>query len=229
MHEHYLEKDKKSGYFTNTKSNLLDLIPNKLRNGKLLEIGAAGGNTLIYAKENGYANNIYGIELCKLENSNQNNKLLDDFVVGNIEEIEIPYEKNFFDVILCVDVLEHLVDPYSTISRLKDNLKEDGVFIASIPNVRKLSILYTIFLKGDFKYAESGILDKTHLRFFTKKNMIELFENNGYTLVSIAPSDKCDVKRYVKRLRIFRLLRCLFSFIFTEFSTVQYHLVLKKS
>lgn len=229
MHDHYLEKNRTSGYFDNTKTNLLDLIPTELKNGKLLEIGAAGGNTLIYAKENGYAKHIYGIELCKLENSNQENKLLDDFIIGNIEEITIPYEKEFFDVILCVDVLEHLVDPYNLVVRLKKYLKKDGVFIASIPNIRKLSVLYTIFIKGDFKYAESGILDKTHLRFFTKKNMAELFENHGYRVISITASEKCNIKRYAKQLRIFRLLRCLFSFIFTQFSTTQYHLVVKKS
>lgn len=228
MHEHYSEKNSSSGYFNNTKSNLLDLIPAKLKNGNLLEIGAAGGNTLIYAKENGYAKSIYGIELCEIENSNQENSLLDGFIIGSIEEIDIPYKEEFFDVILCGDVLEHLVDPYSIVINLKKHLKDDGVFIASIPNVRKLSVLYTIFVKGDFKYAESGILDKTHLRFFTKKNMIDLFESNGYKVLSVVASDKCDIKRYAKRLRIFRLLKCLFSFIFTEFSTLQYHLVVKK-
>ena len=229
MHEHYLEKDNSSGYFDNTKTNLLNLIPVELKNGNLLEIGAAGANTLIYAKENGYAKKIFGIELCKLENSNQGHKLLDDFIIGDIEELDIPYNENYFDVIICGDVLEHLVDPYNMVVKLKKYLKDDGVFIASIPNIRKFSIFYTIFVKGDFKYADSGILDKTHLRFFTKKNMIELFEKNGYKVHSIIASDKCDIKRYAKRLRLFRLFKCLISFLFREFSTMQFHIVAKKS
>lgn len=230
MQEHYLVKqDNTDGYFANTKTNLLELIPHRLRNGNLLEIGAAGGNTLIYAKENGYAKNIYGIELCKLENSNQTSNLFSDFIIANIEEVELPYKKETFDIILCGDVLEHLVDPYNIVRKLSYYLKDDGVFIASIPNIRKLSILYDIFIKGDFKYTEHGILDKTHLRFFTKKNMIELFENNGYTVMNVVASNKCDIKRYCKQLRIFKLIKCMLSAIFTEFSTLQYYLVVKKS
>lgn len=227
MHEQYSDKDSSSGYFENIKSNLLDLIPNNLKDGNLLEIGAAGGNTLIYAKKNGYAKNIYGIELCKLDNSNQDNKFINDFIIGNVEEIDIPYEENYFDVILCGDVLEHLIDPYSIVLNLKKYLKKDGVLIASIPNIRKISVLYTIFIKGDFKYEESGTLDRTHLRFFTKKNMIELFEHNGYSVVSIIAGDKCNTIKYLKQFRLFRLLKCFLAFVFAEFSTLQYHMVVK--
>ena len=230
MQEQYLDKNENAeGYFDNTKTKLLDLIPLKLRGGDLLEIGAASGNTLIYAKKNGYAENIYGVELCDIKNSNQENKLLSDFIIGNIEEIELPYNKESFDVILCGDVLEHLVDPYKIVNTLRKYLKKDGVFISSIPNIRKLSILKTIFVNGDFKYADHGILDKTHLRFFTKKNMINLFEDNGYTVINIIPSDTCNVKRYLKRLRFIRLFKCLLSAIFKEFFTIQYYLVAKKN
>lgn len=229
MQEYYLGKNITNGYFDNTKTKLLELIPAQLRNGNLLEIGAAGGNTLIYAKKNGYANNIYGIELCKLNNTNQENTLLNGFTIANIEEIEPPYKKEYFDVILCGDVLEHLVDPYKAVKKLSAYLQKDGVLIASIPNIRKLSVFYSIFIKGDFKYADHGILDKTHLRFFTKKNMIELFEKNGYIVKSIVPSEQCDVKRYFKQLRILKLIKCFLSFLFPEFSTLQFYLVVKRT
>jgi tRNA1(Val) A37 N6-methylase TrmN6 len=87
-------------YYDETRLDLLNLIPCKKRAGKLLEIGAAAGNTLIYAKNNKYAKEVYGIELCKIDDSNQKNNDIKSFVIGNIEEIEFPFSKVRFDVIL---------------------------------------------------------------------------------------------------------------------------------
>jgi len=218
--------EKNEIYFDNVRKDLLDLIPDDNKNKTILEIGAGGANTLIYAKKNGYAQNIYGVELFKIENSNQTNSLLEKFILGDIEKTELPFENNKFDVIICGDVLEHLIDPYTIIAKLKSFLKDDGVIIASIPNIREYKTMKTIFFKGDFKYTDSGILDKTHLRFFTKKNMIDLFKNNNYTIKNIVSSNKGDAMRFFKKLRFFKLFLQLF---FEEFFTVQYFIVASKN
>ncbi len=129
-------ENKSNIYFNKTTTKLLDLIPEKNRRGSLLEIGAGAGNTLIYAKENGFAREIHGVELFEIEDSNQSSPLFDTFTVGDIEKITLPFKEETFDVIIAGDVLEHLVDPYSTLNKLKKYLKKDGVFIASIPNIR---------------------------------------------------------------------------------------------
>lgn len=216
----YIENN--TDYFASTRVELLDLIPNKLKNGNLLEIGAGGGNTLVYAKEHSYAKCVYGVELCKIENAFQQSDKIDNFIIGNIEEAELHYNEKFFDVIICADVLEHLVNPYVVVESIKKYLKDDGVLIASIPNIRELSAMKDIFLKGDFNYADSGILDKTHLRFFCKKNIIDLFESKGYK-IDIFPNFA-----YVSKSKR-RLLDKITFHLLEEFMTVQYYIIAKKN
>ncbi len=212
-------------YQQEPRKELLDLIPLENRNGNVLEIGAGAGDTLLYAKEKEFAKNIYGVELCNIENSNQTNSIFSNFIIGNIETLELPFDKNSFDVIICGDVLEHLVDPYKVLKVLKTYLKEDGVMVASIPNIREFKTMKKIFFDGDFKYEDSGILDRTHLKFFTKKNIIDLFKNEGFDILKIVSSNKGLAMRYLKRLRIFKLFLQIF---FEELVTVRYFIVAKK-
>lgn len=144
-------------YKQHPRKELLNLIPPINLGGDTLEIGAGAGDTLLYAKEHGFAKNIYGVELCKIENSNQDNKIFSDFIIGNIETMDLPFEDSQFDVILCGDVLEHLVNPYKTLESLKRYLKPNGVIIASIPNIREFKTMKKIFFHGDFRYEDSGI------------------------------------------------------------------------
>ncbi|WP_455755654.1 class I SAM-dependent methyltransferase [Sulfurimonas sp.] len=222
-------KDKDDEYFLNIRKELLDMIPLELRNGNILEIGAGEGNTLVYAKENGYAKEIYGVELCKIENSNQTNPIFSDFIIANIEDSVLPFELEKFDVIICADVLEHLVDPYSTVEKLKKHLKDGGAFISSIPNIKEYSTLKKIIVDGDFRYEDAGILDRTHLRFFTKKNIIELFEQRGFTIEKIIHDEICDSKRYIKQLRLFKFIGCIIKNIFTDFFVYQYFILASKN
>lgn len=217
--------NKQKNYFINVRKDLLDLIPNENKNGTMLEIGAGEGNTLLYAKENNYAKKIYGIELFEIKNSNQNNDQFEEFLIANIETTKLHFDELMFDVILLGDVLEHLVDPYTTLNDLKKFLKPNGVIVASIPNIREWNTMKTIFLKGDFRYDDSGILDKTHLRFFTKKNIIELFEKNNYEIKKIISNNNGSKIKYLKRLRLFKLFLQIF---FKELLTIQYLVVATK-
>ncbi|EQB35619.1 hypothetical protein M947_10075 [Sulfurimonas hongkongensis] len=216
---------KATNYFQHARVELLNLIPVSNREGHLLEVGAAEGNTLIYAKEHGFAKEIYGVELCEIANSNQDSKLLCEFIIGNIENMKLPFLESSFDVILCGDVLEHLVDPYTTLQKLKKYLKDDGVIIASLPNIREWKTMKKILFQGDFRYENSGILDKTHLRFFTKKNIIELFENQGFFIKNIISSNTTSPLGYLKRLRLSRFIMKVF---FEELITDQYYVVASK-
>jgi 2-polyprenyl-3-methyl-5-hydroxy-6-metoxy-1,4-benzoquinol methylase len=98
---------------------------------------------------------------------------------GSIEKVDLPFEENTIDVILCLDVLEHLVDPWAVVSRLHTLLKPGGMLICSIPNVRNFRVVLPLLLLGRWRYREYGILDKTHLRFFTKKSAIALVGCSG--------------------------------------------------
>lgn len=88
----------------------------------------------------------------------------------------------YFDAIFFNDVLEHLADPWAALALAAQKLASDGVVIASIPNLRHIDNLEHIFLEADFRYEGQGIRDRTHLRFFTRKSAVRLFEDCGYRI-----------------------------------------------
>lgn len=214
-------KTKTECYFSNARIDLLNLIPKEKKMGSLLEIGAGSGDTLLYAKNNRFADKIYGVELCEIENSNQDSNEFEKFIIGNIEEIELDFDEDSFDAVICGDVLEHLINPYETVSKLKKYMKKDAIFIASIPNIRYWRVLKEIIFEGDFKYVEAGILDKTHLRFFCKKNMKKLFLDNGFDIINVVSNvylngGKTEIFNKITLKKI------------EEFLATQYHIVSKK-
>jgi 2-polyprenyl-3-methyl-5-hydroxy-6-metoxy-1,4-benzoquinol methylase len=91
-----------------------------------------------------------------------------------------------FDCIVMNDVLEHLVDPWAALTQLRPLLSPGGVVVASIPNIRYFHVFKEYLLEGQWKYQRDGVMDRTHLRFFTRKSMVDLFQDSGYTMQSIA-------------------------------------------
>ena len=84
--------------------------------------------------------------------------------------------------LIFADVLEHLTNPWEVVRVAKKHLHPEGSIIASIPNVMHIDTIYHLAIKGYWPYRERGIHDKTHLRFFTWKNIRELFENEGLSI-----------------------------------------------
>lgn len=175
-----LYNKKSNNYFNNCKKDIIKIIPPNSRT--ILEIGCGTGATLIEIKKRNPGVKIYGIDIVDTELENKNNFF--DFICGNIEEIIIPYPKRFFDVIILADVIEHLIDPWSCIKKLSQYLSDKGIIIATIPNVLYYRVIGKMVFYGDFEYTESGILDITHLRFFTKKTIIKLFKESGFNNIS---------------------------------------------
>jgi 2-polyprenyl-3-methyl-5-hydroxy-6-metoxy-1,4-benzoquinol methylase len=171
-------------YFNAIRVDLLEILP-RIESCKLLEIGAGTGATLLAAKKMGIAHEVVGIELMEVENHTQNSSEIDRFIFGDIQSLDLEFDDEYFDVIFCADVLEHLVDPWQVIQKLSRYLKPGGLFISSIPNVRNYTVLREIIFGGSFAYKENGILDKTHMRFFCRKNLIAMFEEGGYEIEKI--------------------------------------------
>lgn len=103
---------------------------------------------------------------------------LDRVIVGRFPD-DIPSGETF-DCVTFTDVLEHLVDPVAALAAARATLRPGGHVVASIPNVRHRSVLVPLLKAGRFDYVEAGILDRTHLRFFTRATMREMFESNGW-------------------------------------------------
>jgi 2-polyprenyl-3-methyl-5-hydroxy-6-metoxy-1,4-benzoquinol methylase len=204
--------EKPQNYFSGIRNDIIELI--QCNNCNILEIGCGEGNTLVELKKQGKAKFIVGIDIVDL---NQSSKL-DKFILADIENDNIDLPEEYFDIIICADVLEHLKDPWSVLRKIRKFLKPNGILLASIPNVREIKTLISIVIKGDFKYVDAGILDKTHLRFFCKKNIIEFFESTGYKI------EKITFKLSPKRKFLLKLSLGLFE----EFLVVQYLVFCKK-
>ncbi len=126
---------------------------------------------------------------------------------------------NYFDAIILNDVLEHLLFPWDDLKLLKSKLSDKGVIIASIPNVRYIKNLYHVLVNKNWEYTESGILDSTHFRFFTKKSIITLFNKSGYTIEKIKGINKTKSTKY----KLFALLiNILFFFNHSDTLYLQY-------
>lgn len=206
-------------YYNNVREDLIALLP-KDSTQRILEIGAGGGDTLVAIKDRGLAEEVIGVDLFHLPNTNQENKIIDNFIIADIEKENLPFEESYFDAIVCGDVLEHLVDPWQVIKKLGVYLKPEGKIIVSVPNIRNYKALSKIIFKGDFAYdPHGGILDKTHLRFFCKKNVSQLFDNALYNFEKVIPINDFPKYSFSKKLQ---LGNALTGKMFEEFFVSQY-------
>lgn len=97
----------------------------------------------------------------------------------------LPLPTHSFDCIIFNDVLEHLVDPFSALMYARELLCDGGAVVCSIPNVRYWSNIRHLLIDKDWQYTEHGILDRTHLRFFTRRSILSTFDNLGYNVTRI--------------------------------------------
>jgi SAM-dependent methyltransferase len=92
----------------------------------------------------------------------------------------LPYPDGHFDVLTFADVLEHLVEPGPLLRHLRRYLRDDGRVVVSIPNVRHESVLLPLLVEGRFTYQDAGVLDRTHLRFFTLSGFQSFLRAHGF-------------------------------------------------
>jgi len=169
-------RTKPASYFRNARTEIVPLLPPFAE--RVLEVGCATGLTLDHLKRTGRAAWTCGIELHD-EAARQAAAVVDEIHVGNVEDLAAPVAERSIDVILLLDVLEHLVDPWLALRRMAAWLKPGGHVIASIPNVRHYSVVLPLVLRGRWDYVAAGVLDRTHLRFFTRSSAIALLEHAG--------------------------------------------------
>lgn len=177
--ERFLEEKWGMHYFNMVcNENLINLIKRD-REEELwvLEIGCDCGANLVEIK-NRYPNaHLYGLELNEKAVAIASH--FATVTVGNVEAGSLEYENETFDYIIFGDVLEHLHDPLKTIEDCHQLLKEDGCIIASVPNIQHISVIEDL-LRGNFTYTEIGLLDKTHIHFFTCYELLRMFQKGGY-------------------------------------------------
>lgn len=150
---------------------------------KILEVGCAEGFLGQFITQNNLGSEIFGIEIHN-QSGEKAKKWYRRIFIGNVESMDLSQVPDV-DAIVCADLLEHLIDPWAVFSKLVGKLKSDGYFILSIPNARHIRTWFGLVFHGRFDYQETGLLDRTHLRFFTLANLKELFENNNMYIEKI--------------------------------------------
>jgi SAM-dependent methyltransferase len=174
-----LVPDERSGYYDNPRGPLLDLLSQAPAH--MLDVGCGNGATGALAKMRWPGVRVTGIEIVP-EAAERAAQRLDRVIAGSAETLDFSAAGlHDIDAVLLADVLEHLLDPWSFLERLRGALAPHAVVAASIPNVANLWLLDEL-AAGRFDYSDDGLLDRTHVRFFTRKSIGELFERTGYTI-----------------------------------------------
>ena len=184
-------------YSTSFNQFIYDAIPS---NTHCLDVGCSSGN-LGSALRDAKGCSIDGIELDSQAATIARTRGYDNVFVLNLNHdlASLPNVEQKYDVITCADVLEHLIAPEQVIQRLSMLLKPDGIFIISLPNVAFLLNRLHLLL-GNWDYKQYGILDRTHLRFYTIKSGCRMVESAGLKLVTLKPYNQFGALRYISPL-----------------------------
>jgi len=170
------------GYYRSERREIAQFVP--LTTARLLDIGCGAGDFGRYLKGQGVGY-VAGVELVERAHALAK-EVLDEVVQGNIETMELPFADASFDCITFNDVLEHLVNPDAALRKAARCLTPDGVILMSLPNVRFFQVVQMLG-EGRWTYADAGILDRTHLRFFTAHEIPELIAAAGLELLELGP------------------------------------------
>lgn len=178
----------------------------------VLDVGCANGVLGNYLINNNISKEVYGIEvnseMAKVAKINY-----DKIFEGNLDDLAflefIIQEIPNCDYIIFGDILEHLKDPEIILKRFVTKLKLNGRVIISLPNVAHLELLINVYIKGSWPRNNRGIFDKTHLRWFTRKDAVELCKNSGLKLISYDPIYRSRDKLNSKFSLKYKLIKLL--------------------
>jgi len=183
-------------YFTVARQEMLRFLPSSCR--RLLDVGCGAGafGEMVKQKQDV---EVWGVEPVSSVAARAAGKL-DHVIVGSFgPQTDLPEET--FDCIVFNDVLEHMVAPQQALRYARTLLSRTGSIVASIPNVRYLPILWRLVVHGEWEYEDCGVLDRTHVRFFTRSSIIAMFRREGYALSTMSGINPyAGIPRASKRL-----------------------------
>ncbi len=168
-------------YYSRLRSNMAEYIPVGAQT--ILDIGCAEGYFGKYLKETRSVE-VWGVEIDEKAALIARDHI-DNVLLGDVTLLLNDIPDQYFDCIVFNDVLEHLVNPYKVLTEIKNKLTPHGMLVCSIPNVRYLPVLKELMIKKQWEYADNGVLDKSHLRFFTLKSIQKMFHELQFDIISI--------------------------------------------
>ena len=170
-----------NAYYANTRDDIVDSLPRPV--GSVLDVGCGSGGVGAGLRRAG-ASRLTGIEVMA-EQAELARAHYDHVVVAPVEQA-LEQLDGHFDTILCLDVLEHLVDPERVLRDLHGVAAPGARLQVSLPNARHVSLVKDLVFKGTFGYTEWGHRDRTHLRWFTRRDIVEAMERTGWAVQRVS-------------------------------------------
>ena len=163
-------------YYSNVRHEMVPFLPATY--SRVLEVGCGEG---VFATLLTQPCEIWGVEPEPASAARAASRL-QKVLFGHFDAVADEIPRGYFDLVVCNDVIEHLKDPEAFLAAIRERMTPGGHIIASIPNMRHWEVLWELLAKKDWRYGQSGILDRTHLRFFTEKSIRRLFEMSGFEI-----------------------------------------------
>lgn len=204
-------------YYKNTRDEIRSFLPQNYQT--VLEIGCGEGNFSKILKPNC---EIWGVELCE-KASLKASLAFYKVITGRIQDVHTELPDIYFDLVVCNDVIEHVEDHDWLLETLKSKLKNKSYLVGSVPNVRYYNNLKRLLYNRDWSYTKDGILDSTHLRFFTELSLIKTLQNHSFLIEKISGINEINFKRYGRMWLIHKIISYIAIFLsFGAYSDVKY-------
>lgn len=195
--DHLLVKqysNKPENYYKGARRDFVALLPGA-PHAAILELGCGNGATGALAIKFGKCREYVGIELMPTA-ANDAELVLNRVICGDVERLELDLPEAHFDALITSEVLEHLVDPWAVLRKLGRYLKPGAITLASSPNVANWKIIRNL-INGKFNLENQGIMDRTHLRWFTPATYADLFQSSVYRVEKVWPISELSLGKNI--------------------------------
>lgn len=186
---------KPESYYAQARADLVARLPRPA--GRVLDVGCGEGGTAEHLRARG-ATHLTGIEI-EPSAAERARGRYDEIAVGPAEQCMADLAGPF-DSILCYDVLEHLVDPWALVAALAEKAVPGSRLHVSIPNARHYSLVRDLVLRGTFGYRLWGHRDATHLRWFTRSDLVEMISGGGWIVDEVGHAELRPISRLLARV-----------------------------
>lgn len=189
LFEAYHAKDKY--YFAGARCDYVSELPSDA-NARILEIGCGKGDTGALALSEGKCARYCAVEVYGPAAEIARGKIT-EVITGDVENVKLPWLSQSFDALILSEVLEHLVDPWAVLRKLRPLMKPGALVFASTPNISHYNVV-VMLLRGQWRLFDKGVMDRTHLRWFTPQTFWEMFESCGYRVHQVRPVSPLRLK-----------------------------------
>ena len=191
---------KSDRYHSGHRPEMTQFLPARYRT--VLEIGCGEGG---FAGSLGTGCEIWGVEMHETS-AKLASQRLHRVLIGSYDAVCRDMPENYFDLVICNDVIEHMPDHDAFFESISGKLRDGGYLIASIPNMRYYYCLRELLLRKEWVYRDEGIMDRTHLRFFTERSIRRTLAGYGFSIEVIRGINRLKGVRRVSRALLFIIL-----------------------